>query len=429
MSVEAGNLTHFINTLSKNPKTISDDYLPRHFFGNYLKKTFELSLKLAQKYNINVHVIKEKVVDLKVKNNTIHLAIEKRPKIKVDYAILCLGNVPSNHYLKFLKIKNYIHSPYAKDLTKKIPQNEDVIILGSSLTAVDAALTLQKNAHRGKIIFISRSGFLPKVQGKSHNYELKFITLKSIKRLSKNFTTEIGIATIFNLFKKELETAFREKIDWKKVFQKPISTKNELVQDIKNSLNHNLLWQSILLATARISPFIWHNIKESDRIEFMKKYYSIWCSYRHSMPLINAEKILKIMQNNQLNVLGGIKNVTYSRKDKKFTAQYSTEDKGDERIFAKYLINAIGAGYSLYKTQSVLLKNLFKNGIVKENLCGGIDVDFNTFNIISQNGKSQKNIYSVGPLTRGVHFYTNAIEMNALHAEKIAESIIFKLSR
>lgn len=42
-----------------------------------------------------------------------------------------------------------------------IPKNEDVVVIGSRLSAVDVVLQLSSQRHRGRIIMASRSGLLP----------------------------------------------------------------------------------------------------------------------------------------------------------------------------------------------------------------------------------------------------------------------------
>lgn len=55
-------------------------------------------------------------------------------------------------------------------IVENIPADEPVAIIGSSLSAIDALMTLADNAHKGNITFYSLDGLLPRVQVENRNF-------------------------------------------------------------------------------------------------------------------------------------------------------------------------------------------------------------------------------------------------------------------
>jgi uncharacterized NAD(P)/FAD-binding protein YdhS len=66
---------------------------------------------------------------------------------------------------------------------------------------------------------------------------------------------------------------------------------------------------------------------------------------------------------------------------------------------------------------------MLSRGLLKAHHLGGIDVDFRTLQIRGNDNRLVKRVFFVGPLTRGVHFYTNSIETNLANAKRLAYSI------
>ncbi len=68
------------------------------------------------------------------------------------------------------------------------------------------------------------------------------------------------------------------------------------------------------------------------------------------------------------------------------------------------------------KIESKFVQNILSSGIITPHLAGGVTVDFKTL-------KATEGIHVIGSMTRGTHFYTTAIDRNAAHASRIADSI------
>lgn len=422
MSLFVNQPDHFLKWAIRNKKISNFNknmYFPRSLFGEYIKYYLHSYLQKAKKKGIPVKEIYENVIDCKENINCVIVTLEKR-KIAMDYVILAIGNMPSSNYQELLSAKGYFNNPW--EFSRKFIKEKkcDIGILGSSLTAIDTVLTI-KNIHCvNKIYLISRHSLFPKVQGELVSYKAQFLTKENLAALTINFTKKISFIKIVTLFKKELEFALKKPLSWNKIIHRASNSINVLKADIKNAQKNNVFWYSVLDSVSYLMPFIWNSIHIKERVYFIQKYLSIWYTYRHSIPLLNAKKMYLLMKKKKVVMLYGFKSVEYDAKRNIFSVIHCKNNEV-RNVALKYLINSTGTGFDINQIQSTLLQNMVKTGEITQHPCGGVDVDFHTSQTIKKTRIKSKKLFFIGPLTRGVHFYTNAIDMNALAAEQSVE--------
>lgn len=419
MSLFMDKPNHFLKWVIKNEKKLTfekNKYLPRSLFGKYIKHYLHLYLQRAKKRGIIVSEIYENVIDCKEDKNHVAIIMQKR-KIFTDYAIFAIGNMPSSNYQEFDSTGGYFHNPW--DFSKKSIKEDkcNIGIIGSSQTAIDTILTIKNIRPVDKICVISRHSLFPKVQGELSSYNRQFLTKENLSILTKNFTKKISFIKVVLLFKKELEFALKKPLPWDKILHIDPCYVNVLKTDIQNAQKNDVFWYSVLDSTSNLMPLIWKSMFIKDRVHFLKKYLSIWYAYRHSIPLTNAKKIYQLMKKKKVVMLYGFKSILYKKDKSIFSIAYQENDK-EKNILLPYIINATGSGFDVNKIKSPLLQNMLKRGEITQHPCGGINVDFDTSQIIKKTNTKSERMFLIGPLTRGVHFYTNAIEMNALVAEQ-----------
>lgn len=303
---------------------------------------------------------------------------------------------------------------------KGVSPHRPVCIIGAGLSAVDTLFTLLENGHKEKIYFVSRSGFLPKVQGEGKEHKLRFINKCLINGRSKTD----DIHRIAGLFIKEIETAEGKKIDWLHVLNPKRPIEEILEADIRQAKEGPIPSQAALLATEDIAGIIWNGLSSESLRRFDCNYKSLWTVYRHPMPIVNAEKILNTLKSGQLEVLSGFKCAYHAGKGKGFYVEVQSWYGLDYRFHVPYVINATGQGLAVEKYDDTLLQNLLSAGIIVPHPSGGIQVDFETCRVFHRGGIQSNRVFAVGEITRGVHFFTNAIRQNARCADRITDFIV-----
>ncbi len=397
----------------------NDPYPPRSLYGIYLKNVFNDSLEKAKSFGVECNIIYDTVLDIKKVGLKNEVILQNKDKIITDKIILCLGNYPATTYQELIGKENYFEWFWSDEKTLAvIPENSTVGVLGSGLTAIDISNTILSNRKDVKVFFVSQNGLLPKVQAVLINPISKSILNDKVNSLIKK-KGKLLLNDLIGVLKKEIENAHKESIDWDKVLHLEKSPLEIITQDIEDAkTNKSSDWQSVLASTSDIIENFWDKLSDEDKQRFLKEYQGIWFVYRHAMPLKNAEKISNYLKSEKLAIYSGIKSVIYNENNKSFVL-----DLKDNKIEVPFLINATGAGEDIKKINSVLVKNLLQSGIFTPNKFGGINVDFETCGVLNSHSVISKNIYSIGYLTKGVHFYTNDVGRIAEHARRVVKYI------
>ncbi len=415
----------YFHEYTSNFKELAPRYLPRYLYGQYLTDIASKLFSYKENYPVSLEVITDEVISLEEHGDGLKLYLKNKGIFPAHQAVLALGNLPSTNYIELEGIGGYFSSPWPWEKLKKIPFDQDIVILGSSLTAVDVARTLINQGHTGSIKFVSRSGLLPKVQASSKKSTYLGDFKQKLLDLAASSGPDLKCLTwqlVFKLFHEEIKK-INDHTPWK-LYRCPSKTPVEILrEEVKVAESGAIGWQEVLGSTSDIIEVIWHAMPLKHRLEFDRKFLSIWMTNRHAMPLPNAKFILQLLESQQLQVLRGNIKAKYEPTKGVFQLSNGSQQLGE----TLWLINGTGAGMDLAKTSMPLLRQLMDDGYLTSHPCGGIDVDFSSFNPFNQDGKLSPNIYVLGQLTRGVHFYTNAIDRNLAHARRVASQVLMTL--
>lgn len=415
-----GNFSQWCENKIKNDilaaSVIKDkNYPPRHLFGLYLKELFQETIRIANQHNIKLKHIKEEIIDLD-KNNKFKLTTSTNKVNYFDLVILCIGNnQPADNY-RLIGVPGYIHNPYPMNNNlKNISHKDKVAILGSSLTAIDAAIVLLTKGHQGEIHMHSRNGTLPSVRGLITNHEMRFLKKETLERKADTNKQKIKLKEILKLFRKEL--AFVNE-NWKNVLLPSLYSVNDFInQEIESATEINK-WQSVLIATNDIVEDYWHLIDDKDKELFLKKYHSIWMARRSPIPYINAKKLQSAINNGQLIIEKGIQKIEV------IDGKFSITSQAEKKEIYQWVINAIGPARDINPaTDSLLLNNMLRKGYVKKHPHGGLAIDFKEASIIDQQGNMDKAFRAIGHITSGTYYYTSSYIMIAKKAKYVAEKL------
>ena len=97
--------------------------------------------------------VRERCVDLVEIGNSVALALETGSIVVADIAILAIGNNGTPVLDGIPAVQ-----PWAEDALKNLSADLPVLLIGTGLTMVDMALSLDRQGHRGKITALSPGG-------------------------------------------------------------------------------------------------------------------------------------------------------------------------------------------------------------------------------------------------------------------------------
>ncbi len=159
---------HFLNyALSKDNSVSKESFLPRKMYGEYLSGLIASELRKAESRCASVAHVQSEVIDIQKLEEGYRLYLSDREPIETDYVVLALGNLSGKKpgWLKGIgmECQNYIHNPWQPGAIEKIASDDDLLIVGTGLTAVDKIIELKRAGHKGSIFALSRHGLLPRV--------------------------------------------------------------------------------------------------------------------------------------------------------------------------------------------------------------------------------------------------------------------------
>ncbi|KAM3496873.1 hypothetical protein MY10362_009757 [Beauveria mimosiformis] len=376
-------------------------------YGKYLQERWITAIEEARVLGITITTVQASATDIdkagdKAGDTAYKITLNNQTTLTAHSVVLALGNFTSSANSHLLGKAGYFPNPWPTTQLKSIPSTAHVLIVGSRLSAVDAALYLSENGHQGAITFMSRSGKLPRVQGdpvpNPRRYALHELARQvegnpneSLLRLTSSLIDEISIAT---------------KGDWSWMLEKDCPME-QLETDLIAAQEQRVRWQSILNGTAPVIERYWNSLSSTSQQLFMEKFNSTWMTYRHAMPIKNAKRVLQLLRNSQLQVVRG--DEIYW--DGMFKAETSVGV-----LETPYVIEATGQECHTQRINSPLVQSAVHKGLLTPHAAGGVVVDF-------QSLQATKGLYVMGSLTRGTHFYVSATDRVAAHASRIAKSL------
>lgn len=139
------------------------DFLPRMLFGDYLEEV----LRDAERASVaRVHRLRVRVTGARRVPSGGFVLRTSGGALRAKVVVLATGNLaPANPPVPDAGVyesDRYIESAWRPEALAPIRPDEDVLLIGTGLTMVDAVLTLSGRDHRGKIYALSPHGMLPR---------------------------------------------------------------------------------------------------------------------------------------------------------------------------------------------------------------------------------------------------------------------------
>lgn len=425
-------------------------YYPRAVVGEYLKTRFMESVESARRLGCEVVLYPRcEALDAAEKGKKVTLLLKALESGRTFYLEADRVLLATGHWFEDTIDNRYVSCPWpAWELLKRIPPGEKVAVLGTSLSALDAVLTLTSEGEfyrdpfgelkykvlfpARKIVLCSRRGILPKVRGKSGDYRNQFLTQQTLRDLGEGCGQGPALEDIFCLLRSDLEAVYGHPIPWAEVMNPSLPPFDILEQDLRKAKEGDgpqgeLLWQTVLHQSFFMARQMYQHLSAGDKENFERRYSTLFFSYAAPMPPVVAEKLLALMKSGIVEVikLGNAYTVRRDNEDKSFELSYLDARGKTTKDQYAYLINAQGQTRSFATSPSELARNLLRSGMVQieriptgrrdESAAGGCDdglynsgslwIDPETHRVLRMkpDGKVEPSVcmHAVGIMTRG----------------------------
>jgi uncharacterized NAD(P)/FAD-binding protein YdhS len=265
--------------------------------------------------------------------------------------------------------KLIVEDPWDGEQKAAIPPDAPVLLIGTSLTAVDIATELLQNGHTAQITAISRRGLLPRAHG--------------------------PIAAASEGFVHALPSSLREIVRYVRALT---------AKDPRGDT-----WRRAFTELRSIAPSVWRNWTVAERRRFLRHVRPFWDAHRHRMAPRVHGKIERAIASGRLEIVRGRIDSIESLPTREGLRATVRRGHGTRMLDVARVVNCTGPEQHPGRSANPLLQGLIGDNIARTDALGlGLAVDSDS-RVISPNGSAHSSLYAVGSLTRGTRWEITAI--------------------
>jgi uncharacterized NAD(P)/FAD-binding protein YdhS len=368
MSAFPDDPEHFLRWYHARAGGDGEDFAPRMLFGDYV-------VGLLGAAGRGLKIVRGEAVD--VEGGTVVLADGRR--IEAGAVVLAPGNLPpatprgiDPAALGAL----WIGDPWSGPIAEGLGTGDTVLLIGTGLTAVDAALTLDANGFRGEILALSRRGLAPRAHGL-----------------------------------REPPTAPQEGLPSRCV---------TLLRHVRRR-SAVVGWQSAVHELRTATQGLWASASGDERRRFLRHLRPWWDVHRHKIAPAVAARIAEMEEEGRLAFAGG----RILSLDPDGSVRWRPRGSGEIRALrAARIVNCTGPELDIARAGEPLFDALRARGAIRpDRLRIGIDVD-RECRTIDGAGAPSARLYAIGPVTRGAFWESVAVPDIRVQAQSVARQIV-----
>lgn len=370
LNVRAANMSalpdqpgHFAHWLAEQGLGQEGSFATRRDYGAYLCAMLdETRAAIGDRFAI----VSDEAVDLVVRDDGAFVGLRSGGVLEADASVIAPGNLPPHDLPAFVGLDRpvYINDPWAADIAAGLGADDVLLLLGSGLTAVDCALSLDSAGYKGRIIALSRRGLAPQAHAPAPPY-----------------------------------AARRER---------PAGPVSALVRSVRDRAAE-IGWRNAVDELRPFTPDMWRAASASERSRFLRHLRPYWDVHRHRIAPAVAERLDGLRAQGRLEVRAAKVATATPDADGLLIGLRARGAAASETLKVARVVNCTGPLGDLRRVSDPLLRNLYDRGDIRPDpLAIGIDVD-RQCRAIAAHGDAQARLHVVGPMTRGAHWEIVAV--------------------
>ena len=408
ISYDYENLEDFHDWLEeKHPGVSVPDYVPRSVYGDY---NYERTMDLIARLSANT--IYKKISSLNYLAETKQWEVDD---LLYDEVHLCIGNQSYNDPYKLTGLKHYIHQPYPLDkVCQPLGKTDSVVIVGTSLTAIDCAKHIMNFSLVDKVYMFSRSNKFPAVRGDDHQpLKFNYLTFESVYQAKQENNGKFTYAIFEKLFNKEIKHLQINYSQFKNDYLTPAR------EGIQSGLDHPDIFGQMPMLMNRVTEIMtvgWEAMPESDREEFNKHFKQVIELTRNPMPDDSARELLSFIEAGKLVILDDVDSIEVQ------AGKFNLLDEGKELIQeVDWVMNATGLDMA-FKEAKGLTEQLLNDRYSQVDSAGGLSI-VRPASVISPRYGAWENLHAHGLIVQGPIYQNNATIKIQQHADMLIRHI------
>jgi uncharacterized NAD(P)/FAD-binding protein YdhS len=183
-------------------------------------------------------------------------------------------------------------------------------------------------------------------------------------------------------------------------------------------------WRVVIDGLRSHTQRLWHEMPTAERARFLRHLRPWWDVHRHRSATRVMARILEAIQRRQLMVVAGRIDSMLPAGDQLSVVVRPRGKDGRLALKAQRVLDCTALTPDLSKLELPLLRDLIAGGAARADALGlGLDVA-TTGALIGANGKPAKDLFAVGPITRGTFWEITAVPDIRIACETLADHLL-----
>lgn len=368
----------------------ADSFLPRVLYGKYLSAL----LDQANRPGASLRRISAEAIDVTPQADSwFRVKLRSTFSLMARHVVLALGNFPPGDPKlpdqRFHRNHRYLENPWSAETRRKLAEADDVLILGSGLTALDLLVSLVPLKQAGTIHVLSRRGLFPRPHRPTVSCP-PFLDKQQLPKTARQACRSIRL---------QIRRADREGTDWRAVID------------------------SVRPHTQQI----WKQWPAEERRRFLRHLKAFWEPHRHRVAAEVLDLKSQLEKHGRLHCHRG-RVSSISPVNESLSVRFrDSKAQREKELRVGYVVNCTGPECNYYKLKDPLLVQLFSRGIiVPDPLFLGLDVGLDG-TILNLEGERVSHLYTLGSPRKGILFETTAVPELRVQAAELAARILYQL--
>jgi uncharacterized NAD(P)/FAD-binding protein YdhS len=354
MSAFANDPDHFRRWFAARAGGTAEDYAPRMLYGDYLTEL----LREAE-----VAVVNGEAVD--IRGSEVLLA--GGGAVEADRIVLAPGNfkpaTPRGVDAQALGAL-WVDDPWAEGIADGLGRDDLVMLLGTGLTAVDAALTLEARGYQGRILALSRRGLAPRAHGP--------------REPVATAPTKLPPSCVAMLRRVRARSAA-------------------------------IGWRTAVHELRTVTQALWGAASLDERRRFLRHLRPWWDVHRHKLAPAVGATIAAMQAAGRLSVAAG-RLLSVEAEGDGAAVRFRARGREEiETLRVARIVNCTGPETDIARAGEPLLAALLAAGRIRADvLKAGIEVDWDC-RTIDAAGRASDSLFAIGPVTKGTFWESVAV--------------------
>lgn len=353
-------------------------FAERRLFGAYLRAMLAEAVDAG-----HVRVVHSTAVRAAHRGGGWQVELDSGEAVSVQALVLAVGNQEPEPIRAFAQAgQRHVNNPWGEDarvaIRSLVESDGPALLIGTGLTMVDLALSLDAAGHRGRIVALSRRGQVPRAHADFEPAPVEYDqvprgNVRGLWRWLRRRSGEVG-------------------------------------------------WRAAVDSLRPHSHALWQSLDLDQQGRFMRHARPWWDVHRHRIAPEVAATIHRLIADGQLEIVAG-----------RIVAATSTEAgvdvdirrRGAERSSTErfdYVFNCTGPLHAIGRTRDSLLRGLLDHGDIEPDHLGvGLAVD--------DRSRAGNRLWALGPLTKGRYWEIIAVPDIRGQAAAVAEDIARELDK